>query len=278
MSNLAQPASARSVAVTGSASGIGAAAAAALRAQGVRVIGVDLRDAEVEADLSTPHGRDAAVSGVLAHCDGVLDGAVACAGLGGLVHPAPLVVSVNYFGAVGFLAGLQPALARGDQPAAVAISSNSTTVMPRLPQELIDACLAGNEALARELSQKHEWAVYGASKTALAWWVREQAVREDWAGAGIRLNAVAPGRVLTALDREQRADERLKKAVDGLPIPLGAPAEPSEIGDFVAFLLGPGGRFFCGSVLFQDGGTDALARPRDWPIGISGPYPEVLKP
>src|ERR1700685_2650662 len=31
------------------------------------------------------------------------------------------------------------------------------------------------------------------------------------------------------------------------------------------FLLGPQARFFCGSVLFCDGGTDALLRPEDWP-------------
>ena len=34
---------------------------------------------------------------------------------------------------------------------------------------------------------------------------------------------------------------------------------------FVAFLLGPDARFFCGSVLFVDGGTDAQLRPDDHP-------------
>ena len=31
------------------------------------------------------------------------------------------------------------------------------------------------------------------------------------------------------------------------------------------YLLGPEARFFCGSLLFADGGTDALLRPDDWP-------------
>jgi len=44
-------------AVTGSASGIGAAIRARLEAEGDTVIGVDLRDAEVTADLATPAGR-----------------------------------------------------------------------------------------------------------------------------------------------------------------------------------------------------------------------------
>ena len=34
---------------------------------------------------------------------------------------------------------------------------------------------------------------------------------------------------------------------------------------FVAYLLGPEGRFFCGSLLFMDGGTDAHFRADDWP-------------
>ena len=47
----------RTIAVTGSASGMGAATRAVLEADGQRVIGVDLRDAEVVADLSTAEGR-----------------------------------------------------------------------------------------------------------------------------------------------------------------------------------------------------------------------------
>ncbi len=49
--------------VSGSASGIGAALRRRLERDGDRVVGVDLRDAEVEADLSTAAGRDAAIAG-----------------------------------------------------------------------------------------------------------------------------------------------------------------------------------------------------------------------
>lgn len=256
------------IAITGSASGIGAATAAALRAQGDTVIGVDLRDAEVECDLSKPEGRDAAVRGVLDACDGVLDGAVACAGISfGKRNGAPLVVSVNYFGAVSFLDGLRPALAKAALPAAVAISSNSTVVIPNLPAALIDACLEGDEAAAREQAEASPWAAYAGSKTALAHWVRMNAVKPEWAGANIRLNAVAPGRIRTAMDDEMLADETMRDAIEAFPIPVGAPGQADEIGGFVAFLLSDRARFFCGSVLFQDGGTDALLRARDWPVG-----------
>ena len=34
--------------------------------------------------------------------------------------------------------------------------------------------------------------VYPPTKAALAWWARREGVKPEWAGAGIRLNAVAP--------------------------------------------------------------------------------------
>ena len=71
-------------AVTGSASGMGAAVAESLRAAGHTVIGIDRpgTDADITADLSTPDGRHAAIVGVIERCDGRLDGAVLAAGLG----------------------------------------------------------------------------------------------------------------------------------------------------------------------------------------------------
>jgi NAD(P)-dependent dehydrogenase (short-subunit alcohol dehydrogenase family) len=258
------------IALTGSASGIGAATADVLRKRGDNVIGVDLHHAEVTCDLSTPEGRETAVKGVLDTCGGELDGAVACAGISlSAQRTATLVTAVNYFGAVSFLAGLRPALAKAPQPAAVAISSNSTIVIPNLPQDLLDACLEGDEARALAVSEEFPWAAYAGSKTALAHWVRLNAVKEEWVGAGIRLNAVAPGRVRTAMDDEMLADENMRGAIESFPIPVGEPARAEEIGGFVAFLLSDQARFFCGSVLFQDGGTDALLRARDWPVGPS---------
>ena len=56
--------SARTYVVSGAASGIGAATTALLREQGHRVVTVDLRDADVTADLGHRRGRAAAVAGV----------------------------------------------------------------------------------------------------------------------------------------------------------------------------------------------------------------------
>jgi NAD(P)-dependent dehydrogenase (short-subunit alcohol dehydrogenase family) len=255
------------VVVTGSASGMGAATASRLRAAGDRVVGVDLAQAEVAADLATPEGRRAAVDGVLEATDGTIDGLVTFAGIGGFPsRQAAQVVSINYFGTVALLRDLRPALAAGSEPAAVAISSNSTTCQPSVPAAVITACLDGDEDRARALADEvGPVGAYPASKTAVARWVRRQAVTPEWAGAGIRLNAIAPGMIDTPLVAEGRRDPELSRALDQFTIPLGRAGRPEEIAGLVAYLLGPDGRFFCGSLILCDGGTEAFFRPDDWP-------------
>lgn len=254
--------------VTGSASGIGAATVDVLRRDGHDVIGVDRAQSEVVADLETAAGRAAAVEEALQQCGGTLDGLVTCAGLGPIPErPGSSIVSVNHFGTVELLAGLRPALAAAGTAAAVAISSNSTTTTPGVPHDLIDLCLTGDEEGARRRADDlgAMAGVYPASKIAVARWVRRHAVTDDWVGAGIRLNAIAPGVVDTAMVAEAAAHADVGPLIEMFPIPMQRAARPSEIADFIAFLLGTGAGFFCGSVLFIDGGTDAQLRPDAWP-------------
>ena len=68
-------------ALTGGASGIGACLAEKLREQGHSVINVDIRDADIIADLSTPEGRQAAVAGVQERASEGLDGVIPLAGV-----------------------------------------------------------------------------------------------------------------------------------------------------------------------------------------------------
>jgi NAD(P)-dependent dehydrogenase (short-subunit alcohol dehydrogenase family) len=255
------------MAVTGVASGLGQATAALLAARGHTVIGVDLRDATIMADLATPGGRRDAVQAVTAACGGRLDGAVTFAGLAGATgRPGSVLVSVNYFGTVELLEGLRPLLGEGGNGSAVAISSNSTTCQPGWSPALVDVCLAGDEERARALADEGDSiGAYPATKTAIARWVRRQAPAAAWAGAGIRLNAVAPGLMETPMVDEIRRDPVLGAAIDQFPIPAGRGGRPIEVAALVDFLLGPDAGFFCGSVVFMDGGTDALLRPDDWP-------------
>ena len=83
-------------AISGSASGIGAATRRRLEASGHRVIGIDLREADVIADLAISEGRGNAVASVLERSEGVIDGLVTAAGLSAgrrrrLDHPGQLL-------------------------------------------------------------------------------------------------------------------------------------------------------------------------------------------
>ena len=242
--------------VTGSASGIGAATRARLESDGHRVIGVDLRNADVIADVATTDGRAAMVERVAAACDGRLDGVVAGAGVLG---PDPeLVVRVNYFGAVATAEGLRPLLAETGG-SAVVISSNSSSTVAALPVGLVEACLAGDEEAAVAAVDPVAGLTYAASKLAVARWVRRTAPRDGWMGAGIRLNAVAPGVIDTPMMAESLT------TVLGLgatyPVPIGRAGRADEIAALLAYLLSDDASLFCGAVVFCDGGTDAALNP-----------------
>jgi NAD(P)-dependent dehydrogenase (short-subunit alcohol dehydrogenase family) len=205
------------------------------------------------------------VQGATERSGGELAGIVTCAGLAGLPgRPGSLLASVNYFGTVDLLEGLRPLLAPGG--AAVAISSNSTTVQPAVPADLVEACLRHDEELSAQIADAcGSLVTYPATKLAVAHWVRRNATGPGWAGSGLRLNAIAPGMIDTPMVAGMRADAKAGPMLDMLPIPAGRPGRAEEIAAVVDLLLGPDGAFFCGSVVFCDGGSDALLRTDDWP-------------
>jgi NAD(P)-dependent dehydrogenase (short-subunit alcohol dehydrogenase family) len=252
--------------VTGSASGMGRATADQLTEQGHDVIGIDLRDADVIADLATSSGRQSAIDGVQRRTS-ALDGVATFAGVGGGTgRPASLLVSLNYFGSIELLAAFRPLLAASGSASALAISSNSSTCQPGWDPRLVEACLAGDEEHARAVGDRAEsFAAYPATKTAVARWVRRHAPRAEWAGAGIRLNALAPGLVETPFVEETRADPVLGELIGQFPLPLGRGATADEVAELAVFVLTRSG-FLTGSVLLCDGGTEALLRPDDWPV------------
>jgi NAD(P)-dependent dehydrogenase (short-subunit alcohol dehydrogenase family) len=261
-------------AVTGARSGIGRAVADRLTAEGHQVISVDLADADVVADLSTPAGRTSAAADVLAKCGGVLDGAVMAAGIG----PVPgrdmprRILEVNHFGVVDLLDAWRPALAAAESSKVVVIASNSPTVTPAVPGKAVAALLAGDgERAAHALKRFGGRApvfAYAASKLAVSRWIRRQSVTPTWAGAGIRLNAIAPGAVRTPLLEAQLADPQQAKLLESFPIPVGHYGDAGEIADWVLFMLGPAANSLCGSVVFVDGGSDAWFRADDWPRSV----------
>lgn len=247
--------------VTGSASGIGAAIKAQLEETGQRVIGIDRQHADIAADLATAAGRRVAVDAALEACGGVLDGLVCCAGLGPAAPSSALIVGVNYFGMTEVVAGLEGALARGEKPAILLIGSVAAVHqgVDKLP--MVGAMLAGDEvaALAQAEAMGMTQAAYAGSKYAVSVYARRKAV--ELGPRGIRLNVLAPGAVDTPLLQASMADPRYGEATRNFVAPIGRNAVPAEIARVALFLQSPAASFVHGTVVFADGGMDAMTRP-----------------
>ena len=127
---------------------------------------------------------------------------------------------------------------------------------------LVDACLADDEALATrlagELDSPH---TYASSKAAVARWVRRHALTEHWLGAGILLNAVAPGLVATPMIQAIADSPEARSALEAvMPRPMQRDAQPQEIAELLHWLASPLNSMIVGQVLFIDGGSELAVR------------------
>ena len=246
-------------AVTGTASGIGAATAARLKSQGHTVVGVDVRDADILADLSTAGGRSKAIDGILARCDGKLAGLVTAAGVGPQFPDKIAIPAINFFGTTALVVGLRAAVAAATG-SIVLVSSNSA-MLGAYDEDFLASLLADDEALAGQKAANAEpMALYGGSKLALLRWMRRQCA--ELARAGVRINAVCPGFTHTGITAAGLQDPNFRDGIQRFlaTIPMGRGSEPAEQAGAIAYLLGPDASYVTGSVLFVDGGYDALLR------------------
>ncbi|HXR44307.1 MAG TPA: SDR family oxidoreductase [Pseudolysinimonas sp.] len=254
---------ARTYVITGAASGIGLATSQLLTQRGHRVIGVDIHDADISADLSTAQGRTDLVSRVTELSEGRIDAIIANAGL---ATPTAKTVAVNYFGTLATLTGLRPLLAGSPAPRAVATASMASLYPP--DDDLLRALTAGDETAALARGAELEAAggaagnlIYGTTKRALAQWIRRTAPTDAWAGAGIPLNAIAPGVVATPMTADLTASAQARESLlQMVPMPLNGIFEPGDVAYLLAWLTSEENAHLCGQVVFIDGGSDAVIR------------------
>ena len=252
----------RTYVITGAASGIGQSTAALLKERGHRVVGVDLHDADVTADLTVPSDRERLAEDVAAAAGGPVDAIVAVAGL---ALPIPATVAVNYFGMVATLENLRPLLKGSPAPRAVGVSSMAS-IMPT-DEALVEAMLADDEAgaLARAAVLSDDEAtgglIYSSTKAAFCRWMRRNAAGDRWAGASIPLNAVAPGIIRTPMTADLIAtQEATDQLLEQVPMPLNGVADPLAVAYPLAWLASEENTHLCGQTVFVDGGSDVVLR------------------
>ena len=249
----------RRVFVTGAASGIGAAAAVRLAADGARVALGDVREAAAAAvarDIAAAGGRaiglpcdvtdEASVErafAAAAHEFGGIDTVVACAGI------------------VGAGATHDMSLASWDQLVAV----NLTGVFLTVKHGLRHLLAAGGGALVTvgsvgSLVAAGRSAAYDASKGGVLQLTRAVAV--EYADRGVRANCVCPGLVRTELSDNSTAlygaDVTPGPVAGRTRPPLERAAHPAEIAGAIAFLCSADASFLTGAAIPVDGGYTAV--------------------
>jgi meso-butanediol dehydrogenase / (S,S)-butanediol dehydrogenase / diacetyl reductase len=244
--------------ISGGGSGIGAATARRLAAEGARVVVTGRRDAPLRAvadevdglaiagDVTEPGHAEAVVRAAYETFGG-LDVVVANAGIafGGTVAEITdehwqRTLDVNLTGAMRLIRAAIPALADGGGGSIVLVSSVSGVVAS--PSS----------------------AAYMASKAALI--ALASSIALDHAGQGIRANALCPGWVRTGMGDDAMADVATERDLDReqayslatAAIPLRRPAQPEEVAACAAFLASDDASYVTGTSLFVDGGLLAV--------------------
>ncbi|MBW3088483.1 SDR family oxidoreductase [Bifidobacterium sp. 82T24] len=247
--------------ITGASSGIGAKTAEILKKHGHEVVNIDLKDGDISANLATKEGRQFALNALHEQYPDGIDGMICNAGVAGGRAPIPLIVSLNYFGATVMAEGVFDLLKKKHGSCTVTSSNSIAHGDARMD---VVGMLNNNPDEARIVNLVKDYdpagghAFYAATKYALARWARRMSAQ--WGASGVRLNAVAPGNVRTAMTDNLLPEQRVAMEAIQVPTHYGDEPlmDPEEVANVIAFVASPEARGLNGVVLFADGGTDAL--------------------
>jgi NAD(P)-dependent dehydrogenase (short-subunit alcohol dehydrogenase family) len=242
--------------VTGAGSGIGAATVRELVAQGARVGALDL-DVEAAAAVAQEAGGEAAAFG----CDVREDAAVRAAVTGVAERFGGLDVAVSSAGVIRY--GRVDELSLADWNFQIDTNLRGVFLVARHAIPLLRERGGGaivNVASTQAFASQELVAAYTASKGAVVAMTRTMAL--DHAGDGIRVNAVGPGSVDTAMlhwaagvfspdDPDAAIDEW------GASHPIGRVITPDEVAKVIAFLASDAASAVTGTTYMVDGGATA---------------------
>lgn len=239
------------VLITGALTGIGRATAKAFAEDGYRVVVSGRREAEGEALAQELRADGAEAHFIRAdvrnedEVKALVDGAVARFGR--------LDVAVNNAGTEG-----QPGALVDHTPEryAATFDTNVLGVLNSLKHELRVLQAQGSGAIVNVSSVVGKLGfagagVYAASKFAVEGLTKVAAL--EAAPFGVRVNAVAPGPIDTAMIDRFVGSEDNKKAF-GASLPLGRLGRPEEIARTIVFLASPAAGFITGESISADGG------------------------
>lgn len=240
----------RAAIVTGAASGLGAAVARRLGAEGARVTCLDLdgEGAAATADAVVAGGGVARAEG----CDVTDETSVAQAVAGAAAEHGRPAVLVNSAGVLRLSHSTETTLAEWDLVLGVNLTGTFLMCRATLPHLLDGGGAIVNIASTAGIRGHAYAAAYCASKGGVMHLTRELA--EEFKARRVRVNAVAPGGMRTPmvanLEIPEGADMRLLLKHTS---PMGE-AEPDEIARTVAFVASDDAAFMTGAVVTVDGG------------------------
>lgn len=250
--------------VVGAATGIGAALAASLRANGANVVGMDCQKIEgsssIAMDLAQPESIESAVRKLPADIDSV----AYVAGVPATADPAN-ILQVNFLGLRSLFLALRPKLSA--QSSAVFVSSITARRCDWSDEDL-EALIAVPAKVALEILSSKSLdgvAAYQLSKRMLNYWVKSRL--RAFVAEGIRANIVSPGPVQTKIlkDFEESMGRSRIEAASKL---VGRHGQPGEIAEVITFLLSEHACWISGEDLRVDGGFSSLREANDHGPGL----------